>query len=180
MSLATCLTTILFIALANILNMVMHRLICLQQENMENLSLDAFLVVYSITDRSSFDLAVEVLKQLREEVGAYKAIILVGNKSDLVRKRTLSADEGRAAADGYDCKYIETSAALNHRVDELLVGIHKQIMLKFQSVSSEDQNNHVAKLKTRKSSFKKTKRFLEKIFLGSSGKDKKTENLYVD
>ncbi|WAR13265.1 RAD-like protein [Mya arenaria] len=157
--------------------MVIHCFLCIQQDNMENLSLDAFLVVYSITDRSSFDLAVEVLKKLREEVGAYKAIILVGNKSDLVGKRTLSADEGRAAADGYDCKYIETSAALNHRVDELLVGIHKQIMLKFQSVSGEDQNNHVTKLKTRKNSFKKTKRSLENIFLGSSGKDKKTENL---
>ena len=47
---------------------------------------------------------------------------------------TSVVSEGRAAADGYDCKYIETSAALNHRVDELLVGIHKQIMLKFYYV----------------------------------------------
>jgi len=62
------------------------------QENMENLSLDAFLVVYSATDRSSFDLAVDILRQLREEVGATKAIILVGNKTDLARKRTISAD----------------------------------------------------------------------------------------
>jgi len=50
------------------------------------------MVVYSITDRQSFDIAVEVLKQLRDEVGANKAIILVGNKTDLVRKRTISAD----------------------------------------------------------------------------------------
>ena len=59
---------------------------------MENLSLDAFLVVYSATDRSSYDLAVDILRQLREEVGATKAIILVGNKTDLARKRTISAD----------------------------------------------------------------------------------------
>jgi len=63
-----------------------------RQENMENLSLDAFLVVYSATDRSSFDLSVDILRQLREEVGATKAIILVGNKTDLARKRTISAD----------------------------------------------------------------------------------------
>ena len=93
-----------------------------------------------------------------------------------------SIAEGRAAADSFDCKYIETSAALNHRIDELLVGIHKQIMLKFNSITNTEPITHpdVNKLKTRKSSFKKTKRFLEKIFLGSSGKEKKTENLYVD
>jgi len=63
-----------------------------RQENTDNLSLDAFLVVYSATDSSSFDLAVDILRQLREEVGATKAIILVGNKTDLARKRTISAD----------------------------------------------------------------------------------------
>lgn len=30
----------------------------------------------------------------------------------------------------YNCKYIETSAALNHHVDELLVGLLSQIRLK--------------------------------------------------
>ena len=59
---------------------------------MENLLLDAFVVVFSTTDRISFDQAVEVLKQLREEVGAHKAIILVGNKADLARKRMIPAD----------------------------------------------------------------------------------------
>ena len=71
---------------------VSHSFIFIFQENVENLSLDGFMVVYSITDRQSFDIAVEVLKQLRDEVGANKAIILVGNKTDLVRKRTISAD----------------------------------------------------------------------------------------
>ena len=33
-------------------------------------------------------------------------------------------------ASSYDCKYAETSAALNHNVDELLVGILTQIRLK--------------------------------------------------
>jgi len=88
--------------------------------------------------------------------------------------------DGRSAADGYGCKYIETSAALNHRVDELLVGIYKQIMLKFDSFTVEEPSISVEKVKPRKSSFKRTKRFLEKVFLGNSGKDKKTENLYVE
>ena len=37
--------------------------------------------------------------------------------------------EGLSIAHQYSCKYIETSAALNHNVDELLVGILSQIRL---------------------------------------------------
>ena len=30
----------------------------------------------------------------------------------------------------FDCKFIETSVGLNHNVDELLVGVLKQILLR--------------------------------------------------
>ena len=91
--------------------------------------------------------------------------------------------DGRTAADKYGCKYIETSAALNHRVDELLVGILKQILLKTSGGPIEDTElNHSTKSKDkdRKGSFKKTKHFLEKIFRRSGPKEKACENLYVD
>ncbi|XP_060563392.1 uncharacterized protein LOC132722833 isoform X2 [Ruditapes philippinarum] len=149
------------------------------QDQDESFQIDGFVVVYCITERATFDIAIDLLKQIRDEVGSNKAIILVGNKSDLVRKRTISQEEGRSAADAYGCKYIELSAALNHRVDELLVGIHKQIKLK-SDAENEELECKIPKGKERKSSFKRTKRFLEKVFLGHSGKDKKTENLYVD
>ena len=94
--------------------------------------------------------------------------------------------DGRIMADKYGCKYIETSAALNHRVDELLVGILKQILLKSSGCQSEERtptNDVKSKDKDRKGSFKKTKHFLEKIFRrsGAKSKEKTTcENLYVD
>lgn len=52
---------------------------------------DAYLIVYSITDRASFEKASELRIQLRrarqkEDI----PIILVGNKSDLVRCREVS------------------------------------------------------------------------------------------
>ncbi|KAL4235178.1 meiosis-specific cyclin Rem1 [Mactra antiquata] len=154
----------------------------MQSEDFQNqeecFQIDGFVAVYNITDRISFDIAIDIMKQIREEVGTNKAIILVGNKSDLVRKRTISQDEGRSAADSYGCKYIEISAALNHNVDELLVGIHKQIILKCDA-NEDNTSTNDEKKKVRKSSFKKTKQFLEKIFLGQRGKDKNTENLYV-
>ncbi len=41
-----------------------------------------------------------------------------------------SFSDGKSIASTYDCKYAETSGVLNHNVDELLVGILKQIRLK--------------------------------------------------
>ncbi|XP_053402343.1 GTP-binding protein GEM-like [Mercenaria mercenaria] len=149
------------------------------QDQDENLEIDAFVVVYCITDRATFDIAIDLLTHIRDEVGSNKAIILVGNKSDLERKRTISQEEGRSAADACGCKYIELSAALNHRVDELLVGIHKQIKLKSEA-DNEETESRIPKAKERRSSFKRTKRFLEKVFHRHSSKDKTTENLYVE
>ncbi|KAK3927649.1 GTP-binding protein GEM [Frankliniella fusca] len=93
----------------------------------------AYCVVYSQADLASFRRAEDELQRLWTSgcVGS-KAVILVANKTDLVRSRTVTAEEGKAAATSYDCKFIETSVAINHNVDELLVGILTQIRLKLQ------------------------------------------------
>ena len=62
------------------------------QDELETFILDGYVVVYSLTDKTSFETAVDILDNLRQEVGPEKAIILVANKSDLVRKRTVSAE----------------------------------------------------------------------------------------
>ncbi|KAK4023087.1 hypothetical protein OUZ56_008521 [Daphnia magna] len=59
-------------------------------------------------------------------------VILVANKIDLVRSRIISPQAGKSLATSFDCKYIETSSGMQHNVDELLVGILKQIRLKIQ------------------------------------------------
>ena len=41
----------------------------------------------------------------------------------------VSIPEGRTTAESFDSKYIEVSAILNHKVDDLLVGTLKQIRL---------------------------------------------------
>ena len=40
------------------------------------------------------------------------------------------SSEGKESAKSYDAKYIETSCVLKHNVDELLVGVTKQILLR--------------------------------------------------
>ncbi|XP_008056267.1 GTP-binding protein REM 1 [Carlito syrichta] len=75
----------------------------------------AYVIVYSIADRGSFESASELRIQLRRTHQAdHVPIILVGNKADLARCREVSVEEGRACAVVFDCKFIETSATLQH------------------------------------------------------------------
>lgn len=60
---------------------------------------DAYLIVYSITDRASFEKASELRIQLRRARQTEDIpIILVGNKSDLVRCREVSVSGERGGA----------------------------------------------------------------------------------
>lgn len=88
---------------------------------------DAYVVIYSVIDRSTFDAAVQSLYKLRHGLGTDRPIVLVGNKIDLVRKRKVKKDDVRSISRTYDCLPFETSAALNHHIDELLIAILKQI-----------------------------------------------------
>ncbi|XP_058986880.1 uncharacterized protein LOC101890830 isoform X2 [Musca domestica] len=93
-----------------------------------------YCVIYSASDRESFNVAEHILQVLWTNQNiAQKAVILVANKADLARSRLISADEGKAMATAYDCKFIETSVGINHNVDELLVGLLSQIRLKLEN-----------------------------------------------
>ncbi|XP_030072526.1 GTP-binding protein GEM [Microcaecilia unicolor] len=123
---------------------------------------DAYLIVYSITDRASFEKASELRIQLRRARQTEDIpIILVGNKSDLVRCREVSVAEGRACAVVFDCKFIETSAAVQHNVKELFEGIVRQVRLRRDS--KEKNEKRMAFQKRRESIPKKARRFWGKI-----------------
>ncbi|RXN00146.1 GTP-binding protein GEM [Acipenser ruthenus] len=123
---------------------------------------DAYLIVYSITDRASFEKASELRIRLRRTRQSEDIpIILVGNKSDLVRRRQVSVTEGRACAVVFDCKFIETSAAVHHNVQEMFEGIVRQVRLRRDS--KEVNEKRMAHYKRRESLPKKAKRFLDKI-----------------
>ncbi|KAM9645689.1 GTP-binding protein REM 2 isoform 2-T2 [Trichechus inunguis] len=92
---------------------------------------DAFLIVFSVTDRRSFSKVPETLLRLRAGRPHHDLpVILVGNKSDLARSREVSLEEGRHLAGTLSCKHIETSAALHHNTQELFEGAVRQIRLR--------------------------------------------------
>ncbi|XP_071447847.1 uncharacterized protein [Hetaerina americana] len=93
----------------------------------------AYVVVYSTSDRTSVAVAEETLQGLWKSASvSTRAVILVANKTDLVRSRVVTTEEGKSMATSYDCKFIETSVGIQHNVDELLVGILTQIRLKLE------------------------------------------------
>ena len=53
---------------------------------------DIYVVVYSLMDRKSFEKAIDRLYVLRKVMKSDRSIILVGNKSDLVRVRIVAED----------------------------------------------------------------------------------------
>ncbi|PIO31606.1 hypothetical protein AB205_0184400 [Aquarana catesbeiana] len=115
-----------------------------------------------LIDIASFEKASELRIQLRRARQTEDIpIILVGNKSDLVRCREVSISEGRACAVVFDCKFIETSAAVQHNVKELFEGIVRQVRLRRDS--KEKNEKRLAFLKRRESIPKKARRFWGKI-----------------
>ena len=71
---------------------------------------DAFLVVMSVDDTASMETA-EINLQFLNNLGLLreKTIVLVANKSDLVRNRVIKSAQGKSLAQKYGVKYIETS-----------------------------------------------------------------------
>ncbi|GAB6032600.1 hypothetical protein CHUAL_011488 [Chamberlinius hualienensis] len=86
----------------------------------------AVLVVYSVTQLDSFRSAQHILSQLKQR-NDNSLIVLVGNKSDLVRSKAVHTHDGELLACNYKAKFIETSVGFHYNVDELLVGILRHL-----------------------------------------------------
>lgn len=89
------------------------------KQDLSTLQCDVCILVFSVTDRRSFHRTAQVRLLLRESQ-PHTPIILVGNKSDLVRSREISTEEAQSSAMMYDCLYLELSASLEHGTTELL------------------------------------------------------------
>ncbi|XP_061588776.1 GTP-binding protein REM 2 [Cololabis saira] len=87
--------------------------------DLSTLQCDVCILVFSVTDRRSFHRTAQLRLLLRESQ-PNMPIILVGNKSDLVRSREISSEEAQSSATMFDCLYLELSASLDHGTNELL------------------------------------------------------------
>ncbi|XP_050393210.1 ras-related protein R-Ras2 [Patella vulgata] len=94
---------------------------------------EGFLLVYSVTDRSSFDEVYKFHKQiLRVKDRDEFPMILVANKSDLENASVVSHDEGAEVARSLKISYIEASAKNRSNVDQSFYELVR-IIRKFQA-----------------------------------------------
>lgn len=79
---------------------------------------DAFILVYSICDRASFNMVSRLLHAIKASKTPLNTdrvpIVIVGNKMDLQHRRTVPSEEGRLLALTTDCHFHEVSAAENY------------------------------------------------------------------
>ncbi|XP_039973189.1 ras-like protein family member 11B [Xiphias gladius] len=86
------------------------------------------ILVYSICDRGSFDVVRQQLQQIRRSRKPSSVpVLIVGNKRDLQRHRSVSSEEGRLLALSQRCGFFEVSAAETYH--GVLVVFHRLVDL---------------------------------------------------
>ncbi|XP_076467332.1 ras-related protein R-Ras2-like [Babylonia areolata] len=94
---------------------------------------EGFLLVYSVTDRSSYEEIFKFHKQiLRVKDRDEFPMLLVANKSDLVSQRMVQSLEGQELAKSLKIRYIEASAKNRTNVDAAFYELVR-IVRKFQA-----------------------------------------------
>lgn len=71
---------------------------------------DGLMLVYSITDRESFNYVQRARAELFAD-GESPALVLLGNKGDMVHLRQVGSEEGEILARDLDCTFSEVTAA---------------------------------------------------------------------
>ncbi|XP_065123459.1 GTP-binding protein REM 2 [Paramisgurnus dabryanus] len=89
------------------------------KQDLSTLQCEVCILVFSLTDRRTFHRIAQLRLLLRETL-PHTPIILVGNKSDLVRSREITVEEAHSSAMHFGCLYLELSVSLDHHTNELL------------------------------------------------------------
>ncbi|CAI8607232.1 unnamed protein product [Vicia faba] len=89
------------------------------------------LLVYDITRRETFDHLASWLEDARQHADSNITIMLIGNKSDLIKKRVVSTEEGEQFAKENGLIFMEVSAKNAENVEDAFIktaeAIYKKI-----------------------------------------------------
>lgn len=110
---------------------------------------EGFLLVFSVTDRNSFDEIVRFHKQiLRVKDRDEFPMMLVGNKADLEHQRVVAMEEAQTLARQLKIPYIECSAKIRMNVDQSFYELVR-IVRKFQLAERPPAKPASKKIKNR-------------------------------
>uniref|UniRef100_T1JME3 Ras-related protein Rab-39B n=1 Tax=Strigamia maritima TaxID=126957 RepID=T1JME3_STRMM len=92
------------------------------------------MLVYDITNRSSFEHMPEWLYEAKRHIEPHKAVFqLVGCKSDMDSDRQVAEEEAQQLADFYNISFMETSAKTGLNVEDVFTQIAQRIYRKIQN-----------------------------------------------
>lgn len=86
------------------------------------------IVVYDITDETSFNNVQQWFKEI-DRYGSLKVVkLLIGNKSELEDKRTVSTEVASAFADAHDIEFMEISAKEDVNINKTFLTLSQKII----------------------------------------------------
>jgi len=85
------------------------------------------LLVYDVTDEKSFGNIRNWIRNIEQHATESVNKMLIGNKCDMVDKKVVDAERGKALADEYGIKFLETSAKNSINVEEAFITLAKDI-----------------------------------------------------
>jgi len=97
------------------------------------------LLVYDVTDDKSFANIRNWIRNIEQHASENVNKILIGNKCDLVDKKVIDTARGKALADEYGIKFMETSAKNSINVDDAFTTLARDIKKRLIDTAEQQQ-----------------------------------------
>lgn len=129
---------------------------------------DIFLVLYSITDRASFEEAARIGRHIRDRKTSGNSVILllIGTKRDLEHFREVDETEGSDLSQELECPFYEVSVSSSDgykEVSDMLYGSVRQFLRNEKNCPQNDKKNQPSSLsKMKEGLIKRTGSFRRK------------------
>ncbi|XP_034948493.1 ras-related protein Rab-37 isoform X3 [Chelonus insularis] len=101
----------------------------------------ALLLLYDVTNKTSFDNIRAWLSEIREYAQSDVVIMLLGNKTDCGNERVVKKEDGQRLADEYQVPFMETSAKTGVNVDLAFLAIARQLQARKSENPDETKFN---------------------------------------
>lgn len=98
---------------------------------------NAAILVFDLTQYNTFTAMKRWVTELRRNVEEALVLVVIGNKSDLIEKRQVNAEEGRLYATKIGASYHETSVLQGEGIDNVFLTIARGLL----GLPSTDHNS---------------------------------------
>ena len=106
---------------------------------------DGFIIVYDITNKSSFDSIVNWVEDIKELASNDNKNIILGNKCDLESERKINKEEGDNLAKKYNCQFFEVSAQNGKNIDKSFLCLVQSILKDVNNSYSSRRGSQIDK-----------------------------------